>query len=63
MIRGVAVYYSSDEKDKGSKWEERPIPEEEMERYEHWRHDLIEKVAETDDHLMGKYITDPSTIT
>src|SRR5438552_10640856 len=43
LIRGVAVYYSVDEKEKGSKWEERPIPEEEMERYEHWRHELLEK--------------------
>jgi len=56
LIRGVAVYYSNDEKDKGTKWEERPIPEEEKERFNKWKHDLIEKVAETDDALMEKYI-------
>ncbi len=35
---------------------EKPIPADEKERYEKWRHDLIEKVAETDDHLMEKYL-------
>src|ERR1044072_7819672 len=40
LIRGVAVYYSNDEKEKGSKWEERPIPMEEKQRFEKWRHDL-----------------------
>src|SRR5512133_1850553 len=45
LIRGVAIYYSMDERDKGKKWEERPIPAEEKARYEHWRHELIEKVA------------------
>ena len=45
LIRGVAVYYSNDEKDKGSKWEERPIPEEEQARFEKWRHELVEKVS------------------
>ncbi len=56
LVRGVAIYYSMDEKDKGSKWEEKPIPAEEQERYEKWRHELIEKVAETDDKLTEKYL-------
>jgi elongation factor G len=57
LIRGVAIYFNlHDEKDKGKTQIERPIPEEEKARYEKWRHDLIEKVAETDDHLMEKYL-------
>jgi elongation factor G len=56
LIRGVAIYYNLDDKDKGKTQIEKPIPEEEQERFEKWRHDLIEKVAETDDHLMEKYL-------
>ena len=57
LIRGVAIYYNlQDEKDKGKTQIEKPIPAEEQERFEKWRHDLIEKVAETDDHLMEKYL-------
>ncbi|HEV8607815.1 MAG TPA: elongation factor G [Tepidisphaeraceae bacterium] len=57
LIRGVAIYYNlQDEKDKGKTQIEKPIPEEEKERFNKWRHDLIEKVAETDDHLMEKYL-------
>src|SRR5687768_8288248 len=57
LIRGVAIYYNlKDDKDKGKSQVEKPIPEEEKERYLKWRHDLIEKVAETDDHLMAKYL-------
>ncbi|WP_428939994.1 elongation factor G [Fontivita pretiosa] len=64
LIRGVAIYYNvADEKDKGRTQIEKPIPEEERERYEHWRHLLLEKVAELDDHLTDKYLTDPNTIT
>jgi elongation factor G len=57
LIRGIALYYSvGDEKDRGTTITEKPIPAEEKARYEKWRHDLIEKVAETDDHLMEKYL-------
>jgi len=57
LIRGVAMYYKlDDDKDKGKTIIEKPIPEEEKERYEKWRHDMIEKVAETDDALMEKYL-------
>ena len=57
LIRGVAIYYNvADDKDKGNTQIEKPIPPEEKERFEKWRHDLIEKVAETDDHLMEKYV-------
>jgi elongation factor G len=64
LIRGVAIYYNlKDDKDKGKTQIEKPVPAEEKERYEKWRHDLIEKVAENDDNLMEKYLTDPATIT
>src|SRR5262245_37636139 len=57
LIRGVAIYYNlKDDKDKGKTQVEKPVPEEEKERYLKWRHDLIEKVSETDDHLMEKYL-------
>src|SRR6185369_9956319 len=57
LIRGVAMYFIvGDEKDRGMTIIEKPIPAEEQERYEKWRHALIEKVAETDDHLMEKYL-------
>ena len=57
LVRGVAMYYNvGDDKDRGKTIIEKPIPEDEKERYAKWRHDLIEKVAETDDHLMEKYL-------
>src|SRR5215212_10013082 len=57
LIRGVAIYYDlKNDKDKGKSQVEKPVPAEEKERYEKWRHTLIEKVAETDDHLMAKYL-------
>jgi elongation factor G len=57
LVRGVALYYNvGDDKDRGMTVTEKPIPAEEKERFEKWRHELIEKVAETDDHLMEKYL-------
>jgi len=57
LIRGVAVYYNlTDEKDKGKTMIEKPIPDDEKERYEKWRHTLEEKAAELDDHLTEKYL-------
>ncbi len=57
LIRGIAIYYNlKDDKDKGKSQTEKPVPEEEKERYLKWRSALIEKVAETDDHLMEKYL-------
>jgi elongation factor G len=64
LIRQVAIYYNlRDEKDKGKTQIEKPIPEDLKERVEKWRHDLVEKAAELDDHLTEKYLTDPNTIT
>src|SRR5438067_1629965 len=57
LLRGVAIYYNmADDKDKGKTMIEKPIPEEEKARYEKWRHDLIEKVSETNDKLTEKYL-------
>jgi elongation factor G len=57
LIRGIAIYYNlKDEKDKGKTQIEKPVPAEFKEKYDHWRHELIEKVAETDDFLMQKYL-------
>jgi elongation factor G len=64
LVRGVA-YYSNmdDEKDKGTTIVEKPIPDHMKEKYEHYRAIMLEKVAELDDHLMEKYLTDPATMT
>ncbi len=40
----------------GAKSEEKDVPNEFAEQVEHWRHELIEKVAETSDELMTKYV-------
>jgi elongation factor G len=57
LLRGVAIYYKlDDDKDKGKTMVEKPIPPEEQERFEKWKHQLIEKVAETDDALTEKYL-------
>jgi len=57
LLRGVAIYYEmNDPTDKGRTQVERPIPEDQKERFNKWRHDLVEKVAETDDKLMEKYV-------
>jgi elongation factor G len=59
LILGIAVYYRVDDdndSDKGRTIIEKAVPQEEMERFKHWRHELIEKVSETDDHLMEKYL-------
>ncbi len=57
LIRQVAIYFNiKDEKDKGRTQIEKPIPADYVELVKKWRHDLFEKVAETDDHLMNKYL-------
>jgi elongation factor G len=57
LLRGVAMYYKlDDDKDRGKTIIEKPIPEEEQERYQKWRQALEEKAAELDDHLTEKYL-------
>jgi elongation factor G len=64
LIRGVGYYTDMDnEKDKGNTIVERPVPDHMKEKYEHYRAIMVEKIAELDDALMDKYLTDPNTIT
>jgi elongation factor G len=57
LMRGVAYYYKlTDENDKGKTIVEKPIPEDEKERFEKWRNLMVEKIAETDDALAEKYL-------
>jgi elongation factor G len=57
LIRQVAIYFNlKDDKDKGKTQIEKPVPDDMKEQVAKWRHDMIEKVAETDDVLMEKYL-------
>ena len=63
LIRGVGYYTDmSDEKDKGNTIVEKPIPAHMKEKYEHYRAIMLEKIAELDDALMDKYLTDPNSL-
>ena len=65
LIRGVAIYYNlKDDKDKGKTVRSKSrFPTTRKERFEKWRAIMVEKVAETDDHLTEKYLERPNTIT
>ena len=64
LIRQVAIYYNlKDDKDRGKTQVEKPVPDDMKAEVAKWRAELIEKVAETDDHLMEKYLNDPNSIT
>jgi elongation factor G len=56
LLKMRAVYYF-DEK-QGARFEERDIPEDLVDEAQRWRHNLEEKVAETCDELMEKYLSD-----
>ncbi len=60
LITQRAFYF---EGDKGEVVSEKDVPEEMAETVSKWRQLMLEKVAELDDSLTEKYITDPSTIT
>ena len=54
-----------DDKDRGMTVHTKPIEELDdatKEKYEHYRAIMLEKVAELDDALMDKYLTDPETL-
>ncbi len=51
------------EGDKGETVTEMDIPEEFQETAKKWRHDMVEKAAELDDHAMEKYLTDENSLT
>ena len=53
LIEGKALIYADDEADGLT---EAPIPDEMSERFQAYRSQLIEKVAETDDDLIVKYL-------
>jgi elongation factor G len=64
LIRGVGYYTDMDnEKDKGQTITTKPVPEHMKEKYEHYRGIMLEKVAELDDALAEKYLTDPNSLT
>lgn len=63
LIRGVGYYTDlGNEKDKGQTIIEKPVPAHMKEKYEFYRAIMLEKVAELDDALMEKFLTDPSTM-
>ena len=51
-----------DDATEGMTYKEIPIPDDMKEEAEMWRGQLIEAVAEYDDHLMEKFFDDPNTI-
>src|SRR6188768_1256172 len=48
---------------KGATFDEVPIPMDMQAEVNHWRANLVESVAEFDDHLMEKFFEDPNSIT
>ncbi len=51
------------EGDKGDTVREVDVPDDMKEYAQEWRHKMVEKIAELDDHLMDKYLTDEHSIT
>jgi elongation factor G len=63
LIDGVGYYTDLDnEKDMGNTITEKPVPAHMKEKYEKYRAIMLEKVAELDDALMDKYLTDPESM-
>jgi elongation factor G len=65
LIRGVGYYtdMANLDKDKGQTITTKPVPEHMKEKYNHYRGIMLEKVAELDDALAEKYLTDPESLT
>ncbi|HYE19684.1 MAG TPA: elongation factor G, partial [Tepidisphaeraceae bacterium] len=65
LIEGVAIIPEKlgDDKDKGHTVKIVPVPDDAKEKYDHYRAIMLEKVAELDDALAEKYLTDPESIT
>jgi elongation factor G len=61
LMRMKAMYWST--ADDGRTITEEEIPEEFKDEAEKWRTMMIEKIAELDDALTEKYLSDPSSIT
>ncbi|MDQ3956653.1 MAG: elongation factor G [Actinomycetota bacterium] len=54
LVSMVAHYWPSD--GMGEEWEDREIPPELKEQAEKYRHDLIEALADYDEHIMESYV-------
>ncbi len=54
LMTTKALYFTPEEI--GARYEVKDIPEDMADEVDHWRHELIEKVAETSDELMEKYV-------
>ena len=52
-----------DEENFGMNFKEEEIPEDLIETANEWRNNLLENVAESDDDLLEKYLTDPDSVT
>jgi elongation factor G len=62
---GLMPEKMGDDKDKGHTIKMVPVselPAETQEKVAHYRAIMLEKIAETDDHLMEKYLTDPESL-
>ncbi|CAG0956698.1 Elongation factor G [Phycisphaerales bacterium] len=53
LLRMKALFF---EGDKGETMVEKEIPADYADLAKKWRHDMIEKISEQDDHLMGMYL-------
>lgn len=68
MFKGVVDLISNKaiiwhEETKGATFDVVPIPIDMQAEVNHWRANLVESVAEFDDHLMEKFFEDPNSIT
>ncbi len=61
LITNKAIIWN--EEDKGMTYKYVDIPEDIADTVEEWRQQLIESVAEYDDHLLEKFFEDPESIT
>ncbi|MEO1717768.1 MAG: elongation factor G [Planctomycetota bacterium] len=61
-LLGMKAYYF-DVESMGAKVTEKDIPEDQMDRVQKWRHELIESAVALDDNLMEQYLEDEDSIT
>ncbi len=61
LIRNKAIIWHDETQ--GATFDEVPIPIDMQADVNHWRAQLVEAVAEFDDHLMEKFFEDPNSIT
>ncbi len=61
-LLGMKAYYF-DVESMGAKVTEKDIPDDQMERVQKWRHELIESAVALDDNLMEQYLEDEDSIT